>query len=71
MRNSLNLNWYDWSGQAQQQITIGVAINGNYYITNSINTATAKSVLVLNPVIDLSLPVYLANSSPGQFTMQF
>ena len=73
-RNGLNMNWYDWSGQAFGQI--GTIVAGDPATdpvrpVPSVNVATCGSVLVLSPSFDLSLPPYCSNGSLGQFTMQF
>jgi hypothetical protein len=61
-KNGSSQNYSEFRGQA----------NFNNQITGSITAVpTTGSLLVLNPVMDFSLPSYLSASSLGQYQLQF
>ena len=64
VNNGSNQHWLGFSGQA----AVGQEDTGNG--TSNV-IATAGSVLILSPAMDLSLPDYITSGSIGQFNFQF
>jgi len=58
-RNGSSQNFFEWSGMASR--------NGE---TGNEMVGTIGSILVIDPVKDLSLPEFLSNSSSGSFNLQ-
>lgn len=69
VENGLQMNWYEWSGNAFYQSANSNA--GPIYDIADFKLPTGGSVLVINPAKDLSLPSFLSNGSLGQFSVQF
>ena len=61
VRNSLQMNYYEYSGVGISNDTQGVPKN----------MSTIGSILSIDPAIDLSIDSQYSNSSGGQFNMQF
>ena len=61
VRNSLQMNYYEYSGAGISNDTQGVPKN----------MSTIGSILSIDPAIDLSIDSQYSNSSGGQFNMQF
>jgi hypothetical protein len=65
VRNGSNQTWAQFSGQATK-----VAANYAFPSTGISLIPTGGSMLVLNPVLDLSLPDYITNGSLGNYNLQ-
>jgi hypothetical protein len=61
VRNGSQQSWIEFSGMANANITAGT---GSIY-------SMIGSLLVIDPVYDLSLPDYLSSGSAGQYNLQF
>jgi hypothetical protein len=61
VRNGSNQSWIEFSGCANSN-----GVNGNGLLTY-----TCGSLLIIDPVLDLSLPDYLSSGSAGQYNFQF
>ena len=61
VRNGSTQSWLEFNGVATSNVAAGV---GNYIFTSG-------SLLILDPVFDLSLPDYISSGSSGQYNLQF
>jgi len=61
VRNGSTQSWTEFSGMANANVTAG---NGSIY-------SMIGSLLVIDPVYDLSLPDYISSGSAGQYNLQF
>jgi hypothetical protein len=61
VRNGSVQSWTEFSGMANGNVTAG---NGSVY-------SMIGSLLVIDPVMDLSLPDYISSGSSGQYNLQF
>jgi hypothetical protein len=61
VRNGSQQSWTEFSGMANANVTAGT---GQIY-------SMIGSLLVIDPVYDLSLPDYISSGSSGQYNLQF